>query len=54
VFGTGIVVILTAGGIFMSPISVLLLATVAAVVAILYFSALDWLKIWLFRRLELR
>lgn len=53
VFGTAIVVILTVGGIFMAPISALLLAAIA-VVAVLYFSTLDWLKVWLFRRLELR
>jgi hypothetical protein len=41
------------GGIFMAAINASLLAAIA-VIAVLYFSTLDRLKVWLFRRLELR
>jgi H+-transporting ATPase len=52
-FGLGVAAALTIIGIFMLPISWSQLAVVA-VVALLYFMALDWLKIWLFDRLDLR
>jgi H+-transporting ATPase len=52
-FGAGIVAVLALTGIFMLPISAMLLANVA-LVAVLYFTALDWFKAWVFGRLDLR
>ena len=37
----------------MAPIQPMLLGVVA-LVAVVYFFGLDWVKVWLFRRLQLR
>jgi hypothetical protein len=52
-FGIGVAAALTFIGILMLPISWSQLSVVA-VVALLYFMALDWLKIWLSDWLDLR
>jgi H+-transporting ATPase len=53
VLGLGVTVALVLGGILMPALSAGLLLSVAAT-AILYFACLDWLKVWLFGRLNLR
>jgi len=53
VLGLGVAAALVLGGILMPAISLSLLLGIAAIGGI-YFSCLDWLKVWLFRRLELR
>ena len=53
VLGLGVTVALVLGGILMPALSAALLFSVAAT-AILYFTCLDWLKVWLFGRLKLR
>jgi H+-transporting ATPase len=51
--GLGVASILVIGGILMPPLGALLLTAMAGA-AILYFVCLDWVKVWLFRRLNLR
>jgi H+-transporting ATPase len=51
--GVGATAALALGGIFMAALSPVLLLNVAAV-TLLYFLALDWFKVWLFARLNLR
>ena len=51
--GLGVMAAFVLGGILMPAISPSLLLGIAAIGAI-YFSCLDWLKVWLFRRLDLR
>jgi hypothetical protein len=53
VLGLGVTVALALGGILMPALSGALLFSVAGT-AILYFACLDWLKVWLFDRLNLR
>ena len=53
VLGLGVTAVLVLGGILMPALSERLLLAVAGT-AILYFTGLDWLKVWLFRRLSLR
>jgi H+-transporting ATPase len=53
VLGLGVTLVLTLRGIFMPALlPALLLAVFGA--GLVYFSALDWLKVWLFARLKLR
>jgi len=53
VLGLGVTLVLTLRGIFMPALPpALLLAVFGA--GLMYFSALDWLKVWLFARLKLR
>ena len=52
-FAALVAVVLSQSGWLMPPISLLLLAGVAALAAV-YFITLDWLKVWLFARLKLR
>jgi hypothetical protein len=44
---------LSGGGLLMPAIRVLVLLGVACV-GLIYFIGLDWLKVWLFHRLDLR
>ena len=53
VLGLGVMAAFVLGGILMPPISPLLLLGIAAIGGV-YFSGLDWVKVWLFRRLDLR
>ena len=53
VLGLGVTGALVLGGILMPALGAALLFSVAAT-AILYFACLDWLKVWLFARLNLR
>jgi hypothetical protein len=53
VFGLGVTAALVLGGILMPALGAALLLSVAGT-AILYFGCLDWLKVWLFGRLNLR
>ncbi len=53
VFGLGVAAALVLCGILMPAISPSLLLGIAAIGAI-YFTCLDWVKVWLFQRLELR
>jgi H+-transporting ATPase len=53
VLGLGVTFALALGGILMPPLSSTLLFSVAGA-AILYFTCLDWFKVWLFARLDLR
>jgi H+-transporting ATPase len=53
VLGLGVTAALVLGGILMPALGATLLFTVAGA-AILYFTCLDWLKVWLFDRLNLR
>jgi H+-transporting ATPase len=53
VLGLGVTAALVLGGLLMPALSAALLLSVAAT-AILYFACLDWLKVWLFDRLNLR
>ena len=53
VLGLGVTAALVLGGILMPALSASLLLGVAGT-AILYFACLDWLKVWLFGRLNLR
>jgi H+-transporting ATPase len=53
VLGLGVAAALVLGGILMPAISLSLLLGIAAIGGI-YFSCLDWLKVWLFHRLDLR
>jgi H+-transporting ATPase len=53
VLGLGVAAVLTLGGILMPALSASLLLAVAGV-GIIYFVCLDWLKVWLFGRLNLR
>jgi H+-transporting ATPase len=53
VFGLGVTAALVLGGILMPALCAALLLSVAGT-AILYFGCLDWLKVWLFGRLNLR
>ena len=51
--GLGVASILVIGGILMPPLGALLLTAMAGA-AIVYFVCLDWVKVWLFRQLNLR
>jgi H+-transporting ATPase len=53
VLGLGVAVILALGGIFMPALSVTFLLGVAGT-GVIYFACLDWVKVWLFGRLNLR
>ena len=53
VLGLGVAAALVLGGILMPAIRPSLLLGIAVIGGI-YFSCLDWLKVWLFRRLDLR
>ena len=53
VLGLGVAASLALGGILMPALSGLLLLSVV-VVGILYFTCLDWLKVWIFGQLNLR
>ncbi len=53
VFGLTVVTILVLVGILMPPLSASLLLAVAGT-GLLWFAGLDWLKVWLFGRLNLR
>ena len=53
VLGLGVTAPLALGGILMPAISPSLLLGIAGIGGI-YFSCLDWVKVWLFRRLDLR
>ncbi len=53
VFGMGTTAILTLGGILMPAVRPFLLL-VAVTAGVVYFACLDWLKIWLFSRFDLR
>ena len=53
VLGLGVTAALVLGGILMPALSAALLLGVAGA-GILYFACLDWLKVWLFGRLNLR
>lgn len=53
VLGLGVTAALVLGGILMSAISATFLLGVAGA-GIIYFACLDWLKVWLFGRLNLR
>ena len=53
VLGLGVTALLALGGIFMPAISPSILFGVVGVGAA-YFFCLDWMKVWLFARLELR
>jgi hypothetical protein len=53
VLGLGVMTAFVLGGILMPAINPSLLLGIAAIGGI-YFSCLDWLKIWLFQRLDLR
>lgn len=53
ILGLGVAAILALGGILMPAISPSFLFGVAGT-GILYFVCLDWLKVWLFSRLNLR
>jgi hypothetical protein len=53
VLGLGVTALLALGGIFMPAISPSILLGVVGVDAA-YFFCLDWMKVWLFARLELR
>ena len=53
VLGMGITAMLSWRGLLMRPISGPVLLGVAGV-GLVYFTALDWVKVWLFRRLDLR
>jgi H+-transporting ATPase len=53
VAGLGVTATLVLGGFLMRPISPTLLLGVAAV-GLIYFAALDWVKVWIFARLNLR
>jgi hypothetical protein len=53
VLGLGVTTLLALGGILMPAISGWLLLGVAGAGAVC-FAALDWVKVWLFERLELR
>ena len=51
--GIAVTVLLARTGWLMAPIQPMLLGVVA-LVAVVYFFGLDWVKVWLFRRLQLR
>ncbi len=51
--GLGVTAILVLGGILMPALSAAFLLGVAGA-GIVYFARLDWLKVWLFGRLNLR
>ena len=53
VLGLGVAALLVVGGILMPALSGSLLVGVAGL-GIIYFASLDWVKVWLFRRLNLR
>jgi H+-transporting ATPase len=53
VLGLGVTAVLVLGGILMPSLNVALLLRMAGT-AILYFAGLDWFKVWLFGRLNLR
>jgi hypothetical protein len=53
VLGVGVASILSCGGLLMPAISAAVLLGVACV-GLVYFTGLDWPKVWLFRRLDLR
>jgi H+-transporting ATPase len=53
VFGLGVTASLVLVGILMPALSVSLLLAVAGT-GIIYFAGLDWVKVWLFERLDLR
>ena len=53
ILGISVSVLLSSTGWLMEPIQPVLLVVVA-VAAVIYFFGLDWLKVWLFSRLELR
>ena len=53
VLGVGVTSILSCGGLLMPAISAPVLLGVAGV-GLVYFTGLDWPKVWLFRRLDLR
>lgn len=53
VFGLSVATILALAGILMSPLRAPLLLAVAGT-GLIWFAGLDWLKVWLFRRLNLR
>jgi len=52
-FGLSVATILALAGILMSPLRAPLLLAVAGT-GLIWFAGLDWLKVWLFRRLNLR
>jgi H+-transporting ATPase len=51
--GLGVAALLAGGGILMMPLSLWLLLLVAGI-GLVWFAALDWLKVGLFRALRLR
>lgn len=53
VFGLSVTAILAGGGILMPRLSIWLLLAVVGI-GLLWFAVLDWLKVWLFCRLDLR
>ena len=53
VLGLGVAAILALGGIFMPALSATFLLGVAGA-GVVYFACLDWVKVWLFGRLNLR
>ena len=53
VLGLGVTATLCLGGILMTPIRAEVLLCMAGV-GLIYFAALDWLKVWLFVRMDLR
>jgi H+-transporting ATPase len=53
IFGLGLMTLLALGGILMPALSPSLLFTVAGI-GLVWFSCLDWLKVWLFNRANLR
>jgi H+-transporting ATPase len=53
VLGVGVALNLSCGGLLMPAISAAVLLGVACV-GLVYFTGLDWPKVWLFRRLDLR
>jgi H+-transporting ATPase len=53
VLGLTVAALLVVGGILMPPLSGSLLVGLAGL-GIIYFASLDWVKVWLFRRLNLR
>jgi H+-transporting ATPase len=53
IFGLGVAATLALAGILMPPLSAWLLLAMAGT-GLVWFASLDWLKVWLFRRLNLR
>ena len=53
VLGLGVTVALASGGILMHSIPLSLLGIIGGA-GVLYFGCLDWVKVWLFARLDLR